>query len=124
MRGHRADAELLLSRGLDIHAEDLSGRNCVWHALGYNGTMTSTPYLEALLKGGARPLSRGNESTSPLYKATRKGLVGAVRAMLELGDFRDIPRSELKAELAIAKAEAIRNEKWKIVRSIERFWYG
>jgi sulfur relay (sulfurtransferase) DsrC/TusE family protein len=44
--------------------------------------------------------------------------------MLELGDFRDIPRSELKAELAMAKAEAIRNEKWKIVRSIERFWYG
>jgi hypothetical protein len=53
--------DLLLSWGLDIHAEDLSGRNCVWHALGYNGTMVSTAYLEALLKRGARPLSRGNE---------------------------------------------------------------
>ncbi|KAL3450286.1 ankyrin repeat-containing domain protein [Aspergillus insuetus] len=103
--------DLLLSRGLDIHAENLSGRNCVWHALGYNGAMVSTAYLEALLKRGARPLSRGDENTSPLYKATRKGLVGAVRAMLELGDFRDVPRSELKAELAMAKAEAIRNEK-------------
>jgi hypothetical protein len=44
--------------------------------------------------------------------------------MLELGDFRDVPRSELKTELSLAKAEAIREETWKIVRAIERFWYG
>jgi hypothetical protein len=44
--------------------------------------------------------------------------------MLELGDLRDVPRSELKAELALAKAEAIGNEEWKIMRTIERFWYG
>jgi ankyrin repeat protein len=115
--------DLLLSRGLDIRAEDLSGRNCVWHALGYSGTVAPTTYLKALLKRGARPLSRGYE-TSPLYKAVSRGLVDAVRAMLELGDFREVPRSELKAELSMAKVEAIGQEKWKIVRIIERFWYG
>ncbi|KAL2783715.1 ankyrin repeat-containing domain protein [Aspergillus keveii] len=117
--------DLLLSRGLDIHAEDLSGRNCVWHALHYNNrAVPSTTYLEALLKRGARPLSGGNVSTSPLYKAASRRSVDAVRIMLELGDFRDVPRSELKTELSLAKAEAIREDTWKIVRAIERFWYG
>ncbi|KAJ0413397.1 ankyrin repeat-containing domain protein [Aspergillus carlsbadensis] len=115
--------DFLLSRGLDIHAEDLSGRNCVWHALNYNGPLALT-YLKTILKRGARPLSRGNASTSPLYKAVQRGLVDAVRALLELGTLHDVPRSELKAELSMARVEAKREEKWKIVRVLERFWYG
>jgi ankyrin repeat protein len=92
-------AQLLLSRGADIHAQDKTGMNALHHAVeGYGNKAT----IAQLLSSGAKVNHATADGTTALLEAARKGRADFVDMLIQNG--ADINAKNERGETALITA--------------------
>jgi ankyrin repeat protein len=75
-------AQLLLSRGADIHAQDKTGMNALHHAIAGNGSKATVAHL---LNSGAQVNHAKADGTTAIMEAARKGRADFVEILIQNG---------------------------------------